>query len=150
MKKILCLLFCTLGCLFMAFFGIAYIVFYNSIQIPDFITTIIWINAIIVVIAIVVGFGVIQISIDQWFPDGDGDVMTMKDRILIAIAVFITLICGGLFVLTILDYNLRGAPIQIFENIKLDMLMCILADTYVAFAYYQHFCVAAKQKGKKC
>ena len=146
MKKILCLLFCTLGCLFMAFLGIAYIVFYNSIQIPDFITTIIWINAIIVVIAIVVGFGVIQISIDQWFPDGDGDVMTMKDRILVAIAFFITVICGGIFVLTILNNNISGTPIGVFENIKLDMLMCILADTYVAFAYYQHFCVAAKQK----
>ena len=150
MKKILCLLFCILGCLFTAFWGIAYIVFYNSNPIPDFVTTVMWINAIIVVVAIVVGFGVVQISIDQWFPDGDGDVMTMKDRILIAIVVFITLICGGLFVLAILNNNISGTPIGIFENIKLDMLMCILADMYVAFAYYQHFCVAAKQKGKKC
>ena len=120
--------------------------FYNSIQIPDFITTIIWINAIIVVVAIIVGFGVIQISIDQWFSNGDGDMMTMKDRILVAIAFFITVICGGIFVLTILNNNISGTPIGVFENIKLDMLMCILADTYVAFAYYQHFCVAAKQK----
>ena len=146
MKKILCLLFGALGCLFMAFWGIAYIVFYNSNPIPDFVTTVMWINAIIVVVAIVVGFGVVQISIDQWFPDGDGDVMTMKDRILIAIVVFITLICGGLFVLTILNNNISGTPIGIFENIKLDMLMCILANTYVAFAYYQHFRVAAKKK----
>ncbi len=130
----------------MVFWGIAYIVFYNSSQIPDFITPIIWINAIIVVVAIVVGFGVIQISIDQWFSNSDGDIMTMKDRILVAIAFFITVICGGIFVLTILDNNIRGTQIGIFENIKLDMLMCILADTYVAFAYYQHFCVVAKQK----
>ena len=148
MKKILCLLFCALGCLFMAFWGIAYIVFYNSNPIPDFVTTVMWINAIIVVIAIVVGFGVIQISIDQWFSNGDGDMMTMNDRILVAIAFFITVICGGIFVLTILNNNISGTPIGVFENIKLDMLMCILADTYVAFAYYQHFCVAAKQSGK--
>ena len=146
MKKILCLLFCIIGCLFMAFWGIAYIVLYNSNQIPNFITPMMWVNAIIVVVAIVVGFGVIQISIDQWFSDGDGDIVTMRDRILIAIVLFITAICGGIFVLTIVSNNISGTPIGVFDNMKLDMLMCILANTYVAFAYYQHFRVAAKKK----
>ncbi len=146
MKKILCLLFCILGCLFTAFWGITCIVFYNSNQIPNFITPVMWVNAIIVVVAIVVGFGVIQVSIDQWFSDADGDIIAIKDRILIAIAFFITAICGGIFVLTIVSHNISGTPIGVFENIKLDMLMCILADTYVAFAYYQHFRVVTKQK----
>ena len=104
-----------------------------------------WINAIIVVVAIVIGFGVIQISIDQWFSNSDGDIMTMKDRILIAIVFCITAICGGIFVLTIVSNNISGTPIGVFDNMKLDMLMCILANTYVAFAYYQHFRVATKQ-----
>ncbi len=130
----------------MAFWGIAYIVLYNSNQIPNFITPVMWVNAIIVVVAIVVGFGVIQVSIDQWFSDGDGDIIAIKDRILIAIVFFITVICGGIFVLTIVSNNISGTPIGVFENIKLDMLMCILADTYVAFAYYQHFRVARLMK----
>ena len=145
MKKSLCLLFCIIGCLSMAFWGITYIVLYNSNQIPDFITPMMWINAIIVVVAIVVGFGVIQISIDQWFSNSDGDIMTMKDRILIAIVLCITAICGGIFVLTIVNNNISSTPTGIFDNTKLDILMCVLANTYVAYAYYQHFCVATKQ-----
>jgi hypothetical protein len=120
-------------------------VLYNSNQIPNFITPMMWVNAIIVVVAIVVGFGVIQISIDQWFSNSDGDIMTMKDRILIAIVLCITAICGGIFVLTIVNNNISSTPIGIFDNTKLDILMCVLANTYVAYAYYQHFCVATKQ-----
>lgn len=126
----------------MAFWGITYILLYNSNQIPNFITITMWVNAIIIVIALIVGFGVIQISVDQWFPDGDGDMMAMKDRILVAIVVCITIVCGGMFILTIVNNNISLTPVEVFDNVKLDMLMCILANTYVAFAYFQHFRVA--------
>lgn len=139
MKKILCLLFCIFGFLFALFWMITYIVYNNKDQIPNFITIIMCINIIFGVLALILGFCVIKVSIDQWFPNGDGDVVTVKDRVLIIIVFVITFICGGLFVLTIINNNINSIRVEEFDNIKLRILMLIMANTYISFAYYQHF-----------
>ena len=92
-----------------------------------------------IVFAIVLGWGVLKISIDQWFSGDDGDIMSIKDRFLIFIMVAISLICGGIFVLTIVRNNIDSIRVTEIDNIMLRILMLILANSYVSYAYYQHF-----------
>ena len=139
MKRVLCLFFCILGILFMSFGIVAYIFYHNKNCIPKYINTIMLVNMFFIVFAIVLGWGVLKISIDQWFSGDDGDIMSIKDRFLIFIMVAISLICGGIFVLTIVRNNIDSIRVTEIDNIMLRILMLILANSYVSYAYYQHF-----------
>lgn len=105
-----------------------------------------WINVAIVLFSVVIGFCVIKISIDKWFGNGENDTMALKDRVLIIVVSVITVICVGLFILTILYNNINSIRVDELDNMKLRILMFILANTYVSFAYYQHFQVAKSLK----
>lgn len=109
---------------------------------PKSVSIIMLINVAIIALSLLLGFCVIKISIDQWFPDADSDIMSMKDRVLVATVGVITLICAGMFVLTIIYDNVNSIRTTETDNMLLRMLMLIIANTFMAFAYYQHFRVA--------
>ena len=142
MKKFLCLLCCILGCLFFVFWVVVYVAFMSKETISQFVYLIMLINVVIIVLALILGFCVIRISVDQWFQNDNADIMSTKDKVLITTAVLITLICTGIFVLTIINNNIHSIRVTETDNMLLRMLMLIIANTYMAFAYYQHFQVA--------
>ena len=111
MKRILCLLFCVIGFVSAVFWMATYILHYNKDIIPTFMTVIMWISAIAIFLALIIGFGFIKITVNQWFPDGDGDKMSMKDRILVVIVFLISMVCIGALVLTIIWNNINAAGI---------------------------------------
>ena len=139
MKKFLCILFCILGSSFILFWSVAYIAFKCKTQIPEMFLFIMIVNAAIILLSIIIGLYVIKVSVAQWFPYGDSDLMVKKDMILIMIAVLIALICGGVFVFTIINNNFSATETTEFDNMLLRMLMLIMANDFMAFSYYQHF-----------
>ena len=139
MKRILCLLFCVIGCVYTVFWRATYILHYNKDIIPTFMTVIIWISAIVIFLALIIGFGFIKITVNQWFPDGDSDKMSMKDRILVVIVFLISVVCIGAFVLTIIWNNMNAVNVTEVDNMKLRFLLLTIANSYMTFAYYQHF-----------
>ena len=139
MKKCLCLLFCILGCLFAAFWIAVYFVFGSKAFTYRVISQIMLINAIVVVLSLVLGYCVIKISVDQWFPNGAADIMSVKDRVLVTIVILVTVICAGVFVCAIVKNNFLSISVTELDNMLLRMLMLIIANTFMAFAYYQHF-----------
>jgi len=139
MKRILCLLFCVIGCVSTAFWMATYILHYNKDIIPAFMTAIMWISAIVIFLALIIGFGFIKITVNQWFPDGDSDKLAMKDRVLVVIVFLISVVCIGAFVLTIICNNINAVNVTEVDNMKLRFLLLTIANSYMAFAYYQHF-----------
>ena len=139
MKRILCLLFCVIGCVSTVFWMATYILYYNKDIIPTFMAAIMWISAIVIFLALIIGFGFIKITVDQWFQDGDSDKMSMKDRILVVIVFLISVVCIGAFVLTIIWSNMNAVNVTEVDNMKLRFLLLTIANSYMAFAYYQHF-----------
>ena len=142
MKKFLCLLFCVLGCLFFAFWVTMYIVPNHKNGSSNLVSWIMIVNVIVIVLSLIIGFSVIKCSIDQWFQNDSSDIMSIKDKLLIASVVLITIICAGIFVLTIINNNINSVRTTELDNMRLRMLMLILANTYMAYAYYQHFQIA--------
>lgn len=139
MKRTLCLLFSVIGCVSTVFWMATYILHYNKDMIPTFMTAIMWISAIVSILALIIGFGFIKITVNQWFPDGDSDKMAMKDRILVVIVFLISMLCVGAFVLTIIWNNINAVNVTEVDNMKLRFLLLTMANAYMAFAYYQHF-----------
>lgn len=139
MKKFLCLLFCALGCFFALFWIVTYILLNYEEKVPKFISTIMLSNVIIIVLSLIIGFCVIRISVAQWFPNDSSDIMSTKDKCLVAIVVLITFICSGIFVFTIVNNNVNSIRVNESDNVLLRILMFIMANTFMAFAYWQHF-----------
>ena len=100
------------------------------------------VNVIVIALSLILGFSVIKCSIDQWFQKDNSDIMSIKDKILIIFVILITIICAGIFVLTIIDNNINSVRTTEIDNMRLRMLMLMLANTYMAYAYYQHFQIA--------
>ena len=142
MKKFLCLLFCVLGCLFFAFWVTMYVILNDKTGLSNLVSWIMIVNIIVIVLSLIIGFSVIKCSIDQWFQNDSSDIMSIKDKLLIASVVLITIICAGIFVLTIINNNINSVRTTELDNMRLRMLMLILANTYMAYAYYQHFQIA--------
>ena len=142
MKKFLCLLFCILGCLFFAFWVTMYVISNDKTGLSNLVSWIMIVNVIVIVLSLIIGFSVIKCSIDQWFQNDSSDIMSIKDKLLIASVVLITIICAGIFVLTIINNNINSVRTTELDNMRLRMLMLILANTYMAYAYYQHFQIA--------
>ena len=142
MKKFLCLLFCVLGCLFFAFWVTMYVISNDKTGLSNLVSWIMIVNVIVIVLSLIIGFSVIKCSIDQWFQNDSSDIMSIKDKLLIASVVLITIICAGIFVLTIINNNINSVRTTELDNMRLRMLMLILANTYMAYAYYQHFQIA--------
>lgn len=142
MKKFLCLLFCVLGCLFFAFWVTMYVIPNHKTGSSDLVSWIMIVNVIVIVLSLIIGFSVIKCSIDQWFQNDNSDIMSRKDKLLITSVVLITIICAGIFVLTIINNNINSVRTTELDNMRLRMLMLILANTYMAYAYYQHFQIA--------
>ena len=139
MKKFLCLLFCILGCLFIAFWIVAYFAFSSKALTQRFTSLIMLINVAVVVLSLVLGSCVIEISVDQWFQNDNSEIMSTKDKVLVTIVVLITVICAGVFICTIVYNNFHSIRVTESDNMLLRMLMLIIANTFMAFAYYQHF-----------
>lgn len=139
MKKFLCLLFCILGCLFACFWTVTYVVLGYQEHTHRFTELLMVANVAIFVLALILEFCVIKISVDQWFPDGDSDIMSIKDKVLLTIVVLITLICAGIFVLTIVNNNINAIRVSESDNMRLRALMLVIANAFMAFSYYQHF-----------
>jgi len=142
MKKFLCLLFCVLGCLFFVFWVTMYVIPDDKTGLSNLVSWIMIVNVIVIVLSLIIGFSVIKCSIDQWFQNDSSDIMSIKDKLLIASVVLITIICAGIFVLTIIYNNINSVRTTELDNMRLRMLMLILANTYMAYAYYQHFQIA--------
>ena len=142
MKKFLCLLFCVLGCLFFAFWVTMYVIPNDKTGLSYLMSWIMIVNVIVIVLSLIIGFSVIKCSVDQWFQNDSFDIMSIKDKLLIASVVLITIICAGIFVLTIINNNINSVRTTELDNMRLRMLMLILANTYMAYAYYQHFQIA--------
>ena len=142
MKKFLCLLFCILGCLFFAFWVTMHVISNDKTGLSNLVSWIMIVNVIVIVLSLIIGFSVIKCSIDQWFQNDSSDIMSIKDKLLIASVVLITIICAGIFVLTIINNNINSVRTTELDNMRLRMLMLILANTYMAYAYYQHFQIA--------
>ena len=142
MKKFLCLLFCVLGCLFFAFWVTMYVISNDKAGLSNLVSWIMIVNVIVIVLSLIIGFSVIKCSIDQWFQNDSSDIMSIKDKLLIASVVLITIICAGIFVFTIINNNINSVRTTELDNMRLRMLMLILANTYMAYAYYQHFQIA--------
>ncbi len=142
MKKFLCLLFCVLGCIFFAFWVTAYIMLKYKTDTFNSVPWIMVVNVIVIALSLILGFSVIKCSIDQWFQKDNSDIMSIKDKILIIFVILITIICAGIFVLTIIDNNIGSVRTTEIDNMRLRMLMLMLANTYMAYAYYQHFQIA--------
>lgn len=138
MKKFLCLLFCILGCMFTAIWIVSYVVLKYKDYIPQSTSILMLANFIIIVLSLIIGCSVINVSIDQWFPKNNSGIMLTKDKVLTAIVVLITMICAGIFVLTILYDNMNFITDE-SDTMFLRMLMLIMANSYMAYAYYQHF-----------
>lgn len=142
MKKFLCLLFCVLGCLFFAFWVTMYVIPNHKTCSSNLVSWIMVVNVIVIVLSLIIGFSVIKCSIDQWFQNDNSDIMSIKDKLLILSVVLITIICAGIFVLTIINNNINSVRTTETDNMRLRMLMLMLANTYMAYAYYQHFQIA--------
>ena len=142
MKKFLCLLFCVLGCIFFAFWVTTYIMLNYKTDTFNSVPWIMVVNVIVIALSLILGFSVIKCSIDQWFQKDNSDIMSIKDKILIIFVILITIICAGIFVLTIIDNNINSVRTTEIDNMRLRMLMLMLANTYMAYAYYQHFQIA--------
>ena len=65
--------------------------------------------------------------------------MAMKDRILVVIVFLISMLCVGAFVLTIICNNINAVNVTEVDNMKLRFLLLTMANSCMAFAYYQHF-----------
>ena len=142
MKKFLCLLFCVLGCIFFALWVTTYIMLNYKTDTFNSVPWIMVVNVIVIALSLILGFSVIKCSIDQWFQKDNSDIMSIKDKILIIFVILITIICAGIFVLTIIDNNINSVRTTEIDNMRLRMLMLMLANTYMAYAYYQHFQIA--------
>ena len=142
MKKFLCLLFCVLGCIFFAFWVTTYIMLKYKTDTFNSVPWIMVVNVIVIALSLILGFSAIKCSIDQWFQKDNSDIMSIKDKILIIFVILITIICAGIFVLTIIDNNIGSVRTTEIDNMRLRMLMLMLANTYMAYAYYQHFQIA--------
>ena len=116
-----------------------YIMLNAKTEISKVVPLIMLINVAIIVLALILGHTVIRISVDQWFQNNDSDVMTLKDKVLVTLTLLITVTCVGVFVLTIIYNNVKSIRTTESDNMLLRMLMLIIANTFMAFAYYQHF-----------
>ncbi len=142
MKKFLCLLFCVLGCLFFVFWVATYVILNSKADTSKLVSWIMIVNVVVIALSLIIGFGVIKCSIDQWFQNGISDIMSTKDKILIVSVALITIICAGIFVLTIINNNINSVRTTEADNMRLRMLMLMIANTYMAYAYYQNFQIA--------
>ena len=139
MKRILCIVFCGVATTFSVLWTIIYAVSRVKKNLPHSINVIIAINLLFILASIIIGFCVIKVSIDQWFDNGGSDILDMKDRVLIWIELVISIICCGLFICTIVQNNINGIAVTEIDNIKLRMLLLIMANSYVAYAFFQSF-----------
>ncbi len=96
-------------------------------------------NVAVITVSLIIGCCVVDVSIDQWFPGDGSDIMSTKDRLLIIAVGVIVFVCAATFVLTIANNNINAAVVTEVDNMKLRMLMLIMANTFMAYAYYQHF-----------
>lgn len=138
MKKVVCLIFCALGILFMAFWTFMYIFSCGKTSIPTPYHIVMIINIAIIGLSIVIGCTVIKVSIDQWFASNKDDVLSVKDRIIFRIVLYISIICMAIFISTIVTNNLNSVKVTEADNFGLQSLMLIMANSYMSYAYYQH------------
>ena len=148
MKKMICICLAIIGSLGALFWILTYAWLFNKTATiyEDIITLVMLVNLVLVVFEILLGGCFIKISINQWFPDGEDDFMTKKDKFLVIIAVAITVLCVGLFISTILHNNINSIRVEALDNMKLRILMFILANTYTSFYYFQCFQVFNSKK----
>ena len=139
MKKFFCLLFCVLGCSFFVFWIITYIIVNFKDDTSKIVPWIMIVNVVVIVLSVVIGFGVLKLSVDNWFQNDDSDIMSNRDKILVVSVGVITLICAGTFVFTIIYNNMNAVNTTEADNMQLRMLMLLIANSWMAFAYYQHF-----------
>ena len=128
----------------MCFWAFMYIYYYAKNTIPDYVAPMMIANGLIILVALIIGFGVVRISIEQWFPE-TGGLVPQKDRILLSIYVAVDLICMVTFMLNVSYRWLFGIKPPNAPS----FLHMIVINSLVSFAYYQHFRVArfmAKQK----
>ena len=100
------------------------------------------INAIFIILTLIVGFCVVKISVDQWFLNSKNDRMSLKDRVLVVVALVITVICCVLFIVQVVYCNINKIEPTEFGDIISCACMFTMANTWVSFAYYQHYQVA--------
>lgn len=145
MKKFLCMLFCILGCLFTVLFGVLFVTNYGEQSIPKFASTLVIVSYFIISVSIIIGFAVINVSVDQWFKDTTSDMMSIKDRILLVAVILITLGCCGIFILTIVYNNINSIRVTETDNMFLRIPLLIMGNTFMAYAYYQHYQVVKRK-----
>ena len=135
MKKFLCLLFCILGCLFFVFWVATYIILNFKVESSKLVTWIMIANIVVIALALIIGFSVVKLTVNDWFQNDRSDIMSTKDKTLIVSVALITVICMGLFMLTIIYNNINAVNTTEADNMRLRMLMLMIANTYMAFAY---------------
>jgi hypothetical protein len=107
--------------------------------ISGFVTIMMWVSAILISLSLMIGVVYIKISVDQWFVDGDGDRMALKDRIWVGMLFLINVVCICIFVVTIIKNNSTAAEVTELDNMKLRFLLLVIANSWMSFAYYQHY-----------
>ncbi len=138
-KKIICTIICSISILLIFTCSFLYIYSLHNHINNTFFSILELSNGAFILISVIVAFAYIKISIDQWFPDNDDDMMSIKDRIILIISIITAVICGGLFIITIIYNNLTAQITSKIDNMRLTMLLLTMFNTFVAYAYYQYY-----------
>ncbi|MBR2024807.1 MAG: hypothetical protein IKA02_03240 [Clostridia bacterium] len=139
MKKSICSVIFSISILFLLIGAFLYVYSLNNYVNETFFGVLEFVNGAFILISAIVSFVYIEISVNEWFSDDDNDMMSIKDRVILAITICMAVTCGVLFIGTIIYNNATAQAVSKIDNMRLTTLILSMFNTFVAYAYYQNY-----------
>lgn len=138
-KSLTCVIVCIISLLLVVFLSFLYIYSLHNQVNGTFFYVFEFFVGLFILISIILSFAYIKIPIDDWFSDTDSDIMSLKNRIILTVSVIFVVLCGIIFVFTIIYNNLTEHIATDLDNMRLSSLLLIMFNTFVSYAYYQNY-----------
>ena len=137
LKNVCCLLVVLISiCLVIGWLSICAILPMVAEYIPIFGVGIVA-NIIYIVLCGVLGITVFGFSIDHWFSNEEEYGLTVKERVLLWLTGAGIAVCGGLFVMIILNHNMKGIQQSIITQTRLSILLLTVFNIILTYTAYQ-------------
>jgi len=101
-------------------------------------------NVVLIVAILIVGCTYFDMSIDRFYSWYSGDILPIKEKIIIGVELLITGICMMGFISMILQHNLSGVDLIAWEDMRLKSLGLIIANSWLWYVSYQAYHVVTK------
>lgn len=94
-------------------------------------------NVCYIIVCAVIGIAFFRFSVDQWFANAETEGLTVKQRVILWVAVMGIGVCALLFVAGVLDHHMRGVQPTPIEDERAKILFLTVFNILLSYAAYQ-------------